>query len=88
MATRRQFDGGRGRPRPASQTRVGTEQSDSRDVLVVAGVEISREGENLPREEIQRRFALAEEAMWEKLHDQGYLPLTNDTGEGDGLGDE
>ena len=76
-------DGGRGRPRPASQTRVGTEQSDSRDVLVVAGVEICKEGENLSEEELDRRFALAEEAMWNKLHDRGYLPLTNDTGEGD-----
>jgi len=88
MATRRQVDGGRERPAPASNTCDGTDRGDSREVLVVAGVEICREGENLSKEELDRRFALAEEAMWNKLHDQGYLPLTNDTGEGDRLGDE
>ena len=85
MATRRHVDGGRERPAPASKTCDGLEQSDSRDVLVVAGVEICKEGENLSEEELDRRFALAEEAMWKKLHDDGYLPLTNDTGEGAGF---
>jgi hypothetical protein len=80
MATRRQVDGGRERPAPASKTRGGPDRGDSREVLVVAGVEICKEGENLPKEELDRRFALAEEAMWKKLHDDGYLPLTNDTG--------
>ena len=51
----------------------------SREVLAVAGVEICKEGENLSEEELDRRFALAEEAMWKKLHDKGHLPLRNDT---------
>ena len=83
MATRRHVDGGRGRPALASETCDGTDRGDSREVLVVAGVEICKEGENLSEEELDRRFALAEEAMWAKLHDEGYLPLTNDTGAGD-----
>ena len=54
---------------------------DSRSVLVVAGVEICKSGENLPREELERRFELAGQAMWKRLHEEGYLPLTNDVPE-------
>jgi hypothetical protein len=49
-----------------------TGPSASQRVLAVAGVEICKSGENLPREEIRRRFDLAEEAMWTKLHEKGY----------------
>lgn len=81
MATQRQVDGGRGRPRPASHERGGPERKDPQDTLFVAGVEICKSGENLPREEIRRRLDRAGEVMWNKLHDEGYLPLTNDVPE-------
>jgi hypothetical protein len=77
MATRRQVDGGRGRPAPA---RGGPERNGPQHTLVVAGVEICKSGENLPREDIRRRLDRAGEVMWKKLHDEGCLPLTNDTG--------
>jgi hypothetical protein len=83
MATRRQVDGERGRPTLASKARGGYEREGEQLTLVVAGVEICKSEENLPEEEeLDKRFALAEEAMWNKLHDEGYLPLTNDTGDG------
>ena len=81
MATRRQVDGGRERPAPSSKTCGGPERKGPQHTLFVAGVEICKSGEKLPREEIRRRLDRAGEVMWKKLHEEGCLPLTNDVPE-------
>ena len=50
-----------------------------RDVLIFAGVEICKEGEDLPEEEIERRFREAEAALWKGQHERGILPLGTST---------
>lgn len=64
-----------------SKPSASSDGDDSRSVLVVAGVEICKSGENLPRRELRRRFALAEKAMVKNLRAEGYLPLRNDVPE-------
>jgi hypothetical protein len=48
-------------------------------VLIFAGVEICKEGEDLPEEEIERRFREAEAALWKGQHERGILPLGTST---------
>lgn len=47
--------------------------------LYFGGVLICRDGEKPTDEELDERFAKAEEAVWKQLHEEGVLPLRNDT---------